>query len=164
MIEREPGLGRAWLQALIRTAFADVPYPGDDALVSGDVTYDPEYREVARDFRGKTWRALSREHVRAHADALPLLTTAAFRYFLPGYLLACLEVEAELDTAPLNVVFSLTPPDSADPAESEDFAARVAVFGKREAQAICSYLDACQARDPNTATARALDYWRSRPR
>jgi hypothetical protein len=163
MTERESDLGRARLEALIRAAFADVPYPGDDALVRGDVSYDPEYREVARDFRGKTWRALSREHVRAHADVLPLLTAAAFRYFLPGYLLGCLKAEAELDTAPLNVVFSLTPPDSADPAESEDFAARVAVFGQREAQAICAYLDAYQASDPNTATARALDYWRSRP-
>lgn len=149
------------LRARITDAFDDVPHPGDDALVTGDVSYDPEYREVARAFSGKTWHLLSRAFVRAHADALPLLTAAAFRHFLPAYLLACLETGPDLDTTPLNVLSSLTPPDDSDSAARSRFSQRVAAFSEQESRAIRTYLEAAETEDASN-TERALAYWRSR--
>jgi hypothetical protein len=81
-------------------AFAQTPYPGDDALVLGDASYDPEYREVAAAFRRKQWRQLSPAFVHQHRDVLPLLSPAAFRYFLPAYLLACSDEGADLTPLP----------------------------------------------------------------
>jgi len=156
--EAEPVAPRLQLEASIAAAFRDVPHPGDHALVSGDVSYDPEYREVARDFSGMAWPGISAAFVREHADALALLSPAAFRYFLPAYLLACLATGAELDTAPLNVLGSLTPPEDADPEASEFFASRVVAFTRAEARAICAYLEAWPADD----TTAALAYWSSR--
>lgn len=154
----EPGAALARLEATVAAAFREVPHPGDDALVSGDVSYDPEYREVARDFRGVTWRRVSPAFVREHADALALLSPAAFRHFLPAYLLACIVAEAELDTVPFNVIGCLTPPASADSAASAFFASRVGAFTRPEARAICAYLEVSQAR----GASDALAYWRTR--
>jgi hypothetical protein len=150
------------LPALIRSAFATASHPGGDALVIGAVDYDPEYREIASAFARKDWRELSPAFVHEHRDALPLLTPAAFRFFLPAYLLACLEAEQDLDTAPLNVVLSLTPPAGVTAA----FADRAAAFTAAEASAICAYLETAPNLEglPDASVARALHYWRARSR
>lgn len=154
----------AELGAAIAGAFAAVPAPGPAALVSGDVDYDPEYRDVAHAFEGKHWRELSPAFIREHRDALPLLSPAAFRFFLPAYLLACLDGAQDLDTAPLSVASSLTPPEPQDAAANDAFFRRTQSFTPVEASAICAYL----AVAPNDAdvsqpsVTRALRYWRSR--
>jgi hypothetical protein len=134
------------------------------ALVSGDLDYDPEYRDVAHAFQGKHWRELSPAFIREQRDALPLLSPAAFRFFLPAYMLACLDGAQDLDTAPLSVASCLTPPDPHDVAANDAFVRRTLAFMPVEASAICAYLAAV----PNDAgvaepsLARAVRYWRSR--
>lgn len=100
-------------------------------------------------------------------------TANPFRYFLPAYLVACIEGEAELDTAPLNVTSSLTPPAQADTAAGEAFSARVAAFTSEQARAVADYLELAQDRErtagvsgrsPENAARRALGYWRLRER
>lgn len=149
------------LVAAISAAFADVPYPGDDDLVSGDVSYDREYRSVAQAFRGKDWRELSLDFVFVHKDDLPFLSPAALRYFLPAYLLACLQHADELDTAPANVALNLTPPGPC----------QVAGFTAAEARAIAGYLQLAEARErrvwlprtpPENLAAAALPHWLAR--
>jgi hypothetical protein len=160
----------AALEARILEAFAAVPRPGDAALVSGDESYDPEYRAVARALVGKDWQTLSLACIREHQDALPLLTPAAFRYFLPAYLLACIRDEANLDTAPSNVAMSLAPPGAEDAASAAAFATLAAGFTSAQALAISSYLElaaererAAWARPREVSPAgRALNYWRGR--
>lgn len=153
------------LRATITSAFADVPHPGDAALVTGDVSYDPEYRAVARAFGSKHWCELSRAFIREHDDALPLLRPAAFRFFLPAYLLACVDDGPDLGTAPLNVVSSLSPPEPSDVDSVRAFSERAAAFTVAEARAITAYLKLARDREPEGsakgAASRALDYWRS---
>jgi hypothetical protein len=152
------------LRATITSAFAAAPHPGDAALVTGDTSYDPEYRAVAHAFSGKHWCELSRAFIREHRDALPLLGSAAFRFFLPAYLLACLEDETDLDTAPLNVVSSLSPPEPGN-TSARAFSERAEAFTVAEARAIAAYLQLARDREPEgsikTAATRALGYWRS---
>jgi hypothetical protein len=152
------------LREAIVSAFASVPPPAPAALVSGDPDYDPEYREVAHAFAGRHWRELSLAFIREHRDSLPLLSPAAFRFFLPAYLLACLDGTEDLDTAPLSVASSLTPPDPRDRAASEAFAQRALSFTPVEASAVCAYLAtaATDAGISEPSVARALRYWRSR--
>jgi hypothetical protein len=155
----------AQLRATITSAFAQAPHPGDAALVTGDVSYDPEYRAVAQAFGGKHWCELSRAFIREHRDALPLLGPAAFRFFLPAYLLACVEGEADLDTAPLSVISSLTPPEPDDVDSFRAFSERAAAFTVAETRAIAAYLKHARDREtessPENGATRTLDYWRS---
>src|SRR4051794_33677193 len=93
---------RTQLQHPVKTkilkAFAATPYPGDKNLVTDQSGYDPEYREVLRAFKGKGWKDISVEMVRKYKDALPLFTPAAFRYYLPAYMIACVDSYYDVDT------------------------------------------------------------------
>jgi hypothetical protein len=94
------------VKALIREAFADTPYPGDEALVrsQGD---EPD--EVVELFRGRTdWRALPADFVdragAASPSALSFFSAGAFRFYLPAYLMADLDGALEY-TDPLFYLF-----------------------------------------------------------
>lgn len=153
------------VHAVIASAFQTALYPGDDALVSGDVSYDPEYRDVANAFAGRHWRELSPAFIREQRDALPLLSPAAFRFFLPAYLVACARGEQDLDTAPLSVALNLTPPERSERAAFASFEERVGAFTAAEASAICAYLEVAQPEGvSDQSRQRALAYWRSRSR
>ncbi len=57
----------------------------------------PRYRpnedaiEMAMEFAGQRWRAISRYRLFYHRDVMFALTAEAFRVYLPAYLLGCLE-------------------------------------------------------------------------
>jgi len=81
------------IKTLIRGAFTDTRYPGDDALVR---SHGHQADQVAELFRGKTdWRALTPEFLdrgaAASPSALSYLSDAAFQFYLPAYLLADLD-------------------------------------------------------------------------
>lgn len=81
----------ARLQALkqeIATAFADVPYPGDDAIVDGHNPYDLESETLAKAFRGKHWKQLTPLELRN--NELVFLSPKALPFYLPAYLLGSL--------------------------------------------------------------------------
>jgi hypothetical protein len=146
--------------------FHATPYPGDDDLVRGG---DPECRAVADAFRGVDWRDVTIAMVRDHKEALPLFTPGAFRYFLPAYLIGCLDAPAEVDVALDGVVFNLTPPSRA--ARQATFGARAQLFSAAERAAIVAFLewmDAGEIADwasagmepPERRAKPALAYWR----
>jgi hypothetical protein len=70
------------LKEQIEAAFAEVPPPGDEP--GGDEA------DINQDFGGKHWKELSREVLRRHHEALPLLTEAGRQFYLPAYLCAAL--------------------------------------------------------------------------
>ena len=85
------------VKSLVRQAFAETPYPGDDALVrsQGD-----EPQEVEALFRGQVdWRRLTSAFVdragAASPSALSFFSPGAFRFYLPAYLLADLNGELQ---------------------------------------------------------------------
>jgi hypothetical protein len=87
---------------LIEKAFADIPYPGDDNIA--DHQDCPECDEVRAFFRGKSWRDLKFPELHDFHGSLPLLTDQAFLYFLPGYMLACLENWDQIDNVPFSIM------------------------------------------------------------
>ncbi len=87
--EPEPPTAESITDLILR-AFAQTPYPGDDALVRS-VGDEPD--EVVELFRGRTdWRALTAEFVdlagAASPSALSFFSDGAFRFYLPAYLIA----------------------------------------------------------------------------
>lgn len=82
------------LKSQIQAAFAAGAYPGDACLRGSDEGVEP-FR-VERDFRGKTdWRTLDPAFIDQSPDglgsALSFFSDAAFRFYLPAYLLADLD-------------------------------------------------------------------------
>jgi len=76
----------------IQLAFGDSVYPGD-AYLQGSFEGDEPFDEV-EPFKGHTdWKSLEPVFLDAHAGALSFFTPAAFRFYLPAYLVADLHVE-----------------------------------------------------------------------
>jgi hypothetical protein len=86
----------------IESAFAEVPYPGDDNIADHQNCLECE--ELRTYLRGKTWKELSFPKLHDFHEALPLLTPEAFRFFLPGYMLAALTNWDESGMIPYSIV------------------------------------------------------------
>lgn len=89
------------LIAKIERAFADVPYPGDDALVSRP-TYGEEPAALQRSFAGKSnWRLLDAAYLNqtlgGRGGALAFFSNRAWQFYLPAYLIADLRGQLDLD-------------------------------------------------------------------
>lgn len=89
---------RAEVAELIRVAFSDTPPPARDNLRNSSQSDEPFLVEEA--FAGETdWRTLTPEFLDAAPDgfgsALSFFSNAAFRFFLPAYLVADLEGRLE---------------------------------------------------------------------
>ena len=73
----------------VREAFADVPYPGDKAIVNNPD--DWEGRDINLDFEGYHWRELPHAVVSYDYCALPLLSAKGLQFYLPAYIMAGLD-------------------------------------------------------------------------
>jgi hypothetical protein len=96
----------------IEAAFADVEYPGDDALVDGSYGEDPA--AITAELRGETdWRRLSSERLDrvpgGRGTALAFFSDAAFRFYLPAYMTADVRGELSLAAPEVRLCWSLTP-------------------------------------------------------
>ncbi len=87
---------------LIENAFADVPYPGDDNIADHQDCLECD--DVRAFFRGKSWRQLKFPELQDFHGALPLLTVEAFHYFLPGFMLACLDDWNSAEMIPYSII------------------------------------------------------------
>jgi hypothetical protein len=67
----------------IASAFREVAYPGDDHIALHEC---PECCQIRDDLRGKS-QVLQDGVLERRCDSLPLLSPAAFRYFVPAYML-----------------------------------------------------------------------------
>ena len=95
----------------IEEAFADTPYPGDNNIGWGCGSEGKEFEEVVR---GKHWKDLTLDFIIKHRSNIHCMTTDGFRFYLPAFLLAIVWHWEEVDTLPIGVFRSLTPPDYVD--------------------------------------------------
>ncbi len=83
---------RAALIKQIKTAFASVPYPGDEGIcrraTDADRQLGTEEVEIEAAFRSRHWTEVPLEIHNAYQSALSFFSTEAFRYYLPAFLLA----------------------------------------------------------------------------
>jgi hypothetical protein len=91
-VETEPEL-----VAQIERAFAAVPYPGDEHICQGTAAQfeGSEEANIAAVFRGRHWRDVPLEGLARYSATLTFLTPAAFRFYLPAYLLAVIRLSSE---------------------------------------------------------------------
>ena len=176
----------------IRDAFGRNEYPGDPFLQGSFEGCEPY--DTVGPFRGRTdWTGLPPEFLDAHADALSFFSEAAFRFFLPAYLIADLAgrlftadplfhlthgfSDAEVRVQAKDRTFlrrigksALLNPRRYGAMTSHDHARyRLSIFTREEAEAIVAYLEFRRDSDParldREAVGQALDtYWRERAR
>lgn len=162
----QPDAAASELAGLIRNAFSDVPAPAPEGL-SGSSEGDEPF-EYAVEFRGRDWRGLSVEFLSRHGAALSYFSPAAFRYFIPAYMVHHL-AGARWNADP---VFNLTHGFAEDDKGAEgslDWEAaartRFAVFTPVERAAVAAFLAHCDAHDPfeDPRIRSALDAYWTRP-
>ena len=91
------------LASQIIAAFADTEYPGDSFLLGSTDGCEPY--EVVSPFQGKdNWKTIDPELLDSSPEALSFFSEAAFRFFLPAYLVA--DVHGKLERS--DPLFHLT--------------------------------------------------------
>jgi hypothetical protein len=111
-------MDKSELYEKVSSAFSAVPYPGDHAIGNPDGGREAE--EMALSFRGRDWRSLNPSEL--WGPALRFMTSEAFHYYFPAFLLAVLkeielsELELEGDAIDVydSVISILTPSDLKD--------------------------------------------------
>lgn len=96
----------------VKAAFADVTYPGDDALT--DSTYGEEPAALVDEFTGKDdWAALDPDFLDQAPDgwssALSFFSGPALRFYLPAYLIADLRGELMRADPSFRLSWGVTP-------------------------------------------------------
>jgi hypothetical protein len=123
----------------IGAAFADVAYPGDDQLVYDNSGRHLECTQVREVFRGRSWRDLDLETLRRNASALFFFTPAAYRYYLPAFLIAAVRDFERADVIPDTIVCTLKKPkDSGEDAML--FQQRIEGLSEPQRNAVRSFL------------------------
>jgi len=134
-----PGLAATKLKTEIESAFAAVPYPGDaDAALVGH--FCPECLETAALFRGVKWQDWKDKPLELFSrgrEHLLVFTPAAFRYYLPLYMVQILIDYVYADIALDIVISTLIPLSESD----EQHQRRYRQMSAREIQAIISFLE-----------------------
>jgi hypothetical protein len=85
--------GREDLKRTIETAFAAVPYPGDQLIV-----YNPrdwEAAEYRAEFAGKHWLKVIDPVLLQRRRTFPMFSIDGMRFYLPAYLIATIDFPAE---------------------------------------------------------------------
>lgn len=97
------------LRREIEEAFSDVPYPGDNNIVSHKCWECDEILETMRGTHWKDWVTGPPENCRELMGALFLLTPEAYRFYFPAYLIHSIEYyeDSNIDS----VISSLIPPN-----------------------------------------------------
>jgi hypothetical protein len=157
----------------ILSEFADVPYPGDDKIANrnpGFLAYeDYEGRAVEAFFRGKRWQDVTLQSLEEGYDGdksacLSFMTVNAFRYYLPAYMLICIDDYEGADVSYTATLQTLTP-QIGDVEIDARTLTRISGFTQQQKQTIALFLKEMSALhgadDPWDDTLVALDsYWK----
>lgn len=159
----------------IRAAFAEVPFPGDDDLAG--VSHGDEPAAVRRDFAGKdNWQMLDARFLdqapEGWATALAFFSPAAYRFYLPAYLIADIRGELSAVDPSFSLCWAFREPTSSRRIAAawgggtvrEHAAERFSTFDSVQCKVILAYLRWKQSSDAmDDLIERAIDnYWTTR--
>lgn len=147
------------LKQWIESAFATAAYPGDRNIAS-DSEHCDECRETDEFFRGKHWRELveSGQRLQFGWGGLSFLSLAAWRFYMPTYLLVGLGENEYASDASWNALYALSPPKSAELADY--FLERASGFSLVQQECIAAYAVAFSEMEPEDEDIEtAAIYW-----
>jgi hypothetical protein len=140
----------------IESAFAEVPYPGDDRIAEHQNC--PECDDVREHFRGATWRGHTVTELQQYQYVFPLFTPEALQYFLPAFMLVSLGAWREADDIPFSVLCLCLPYDpSTEAGLQQHRRERFEIFTLRQREAVAAYLREWAVSDSHFVEAHAND-------
>jgi hypothetical protein len=126
----------------ISNAFAGVEQPPREALFNGHCC---ECAETSEAYAAKRWMDVTLEDMLRGRETA-LLTAAAWRYYLPAFMIRAIREPKAVDVLQDNLVYQLEP-SGAGGSVPEWFAERSVGFDEPQRQAICAYLTWYRDRD-----------------
>jgi hypothetical protein len=144
----------------IDLAFTEIEHPADP-LVDDPLRSEPA--ELAAAVRGRHWRDLRIHVIIENRHALAFFTAAAFRHYLPAFLIAALAYPRATDVL-WEMAFSiLSPPD--EPRQMTGFLDRVEGFDAAQRDSLRAYValfNKTERTYPDPVRKRAMDFWQTR--
>lgn len=152
-------------------AFGKMTHPGLDNIVPIDTLHYRDSEELSQALGPKSWQSMTVEDVRIHCDALPLMSTAAFGYFLPAYMFHCLSSPDDVNAACNSILYVLAPPAASAEATWKWWRPRMDQFNPSQRHVILEFLEFEDERErqlwtqfgrvqKKTSASRALRWWR----
>ena len=129
------------IQSIVR-AFRSAPYPGDDGLLC---TLSEEAWEFVEAFRGMHWLECDVDFLcpqdapSRFADSLALVSADAFRFYLPAFMLVCVNGWGRCGAIPDSLEIVLRP-STKDPGIHQLWRDRIGVLDAAQRQAVCRFL------------------------
>ncbi len=102
---------KAELIRRIRRAFAGTVRPNSNDIIIGNPYDDMESEELYEKLKDLNWVKIPSNVAWHRPDLLSYLTPDALRYFLPGYIIACIDDPDEADVLSDRVLWELAPID-----------------------------------------------------
>jgi hypothetical protein len=156
-------------EVLIQRAFGDTSRPTDAELFLGP--RDSQVGVLWSELAGKRWNDVDVQCVPAEV-ALLRFTPGGFHYFLPAYMLACVEGRAQETAAWIAALSFLSPLTGDDAWRTNVFAPRSALFDSAQVEAILAFLghscvrDELILEDPDAPMVAewnaAMEFWTAR--
>lgn len=143
-------------KVLIQEAFADTPHPGNGRKDLAVETYDDE--GTTEHFRFTKWEDHSVEQLRQHSSSLCFFSNAAFRYFLPAYMIAELDDPRGADIIGESIE-SLLIEKPSHKRKRRTVSEQGKLFNLKERRAIAAFLEVMFDRYPSQGTMLALEAW-----
>ncbi len=152
------------LKSLIREAFEDVEYPGDDHIAGCSRIGCDDCEPLAAHFKGTTWQEHTLQTLAGY-DGIGFFHTRARHYYLPAYMLAEIQnaelPEEESDALPnLNIAYQFI----SDEHESiqEERRNFLRLFSAQQRRAVIEYLKYMvtdeDGYEPDKDTLEAIDF------
>ena len=136
---------KAALIQRIHLAFAGTVRPSSDNIIDGNPCDDMESEELYEKLKDLNWVEIPSNVARYRNGPLLYLTPDALRYFLPGYMIACISDPDEADVLWYSVIWELIPPSGTDGRHFDEesrgrFARFVSGMTREQREAVCEYV------------------------
>ena len=159
------------LKSLIKAAFEDAEYPGDEHIAGCSRSLTPfgcgDCDPIAAHFKGTTWQEHDLQTLAGFDNAVILFHPEAYRYYLPAFMLADLEnyqAEEKSDSLP-NLDIEWTVSSNEDKSIHDKHKEFVASLSKQQRQVVIEYLKYIVTDDsvyePHNDTLKAIDFLES---
>ena len=146
-------------------AFADTRYPGDRNLVYDNSDYHLACKAVRGRFLEKTWKGVDTTLMKAAwGGDLSFLSPEAFRYFLPGFMIATLTTANREQRCDETLLFHIAPRETDDTQLIRGDFARIDGFTLEQRDAIRAFLHVFRdeyADLPDPDVDLAIRFWES---
>ena len=159
---------KAELIQRIHRAFTGTVRPNSDDIIIGNPYDDIESEELYEKLKDLNWVEIPSNVAWHRPDQLSFLTPDALRYFLPGYIIACIDDPDEADVLWDNVVWELIPPPDTNGERFKypkgRFARLVLGMTAEQREAVYEYVrfDYCESDEITRQRIEpALQYWRN---